>query len=699
MRIIDMVSAPTPIAPALLPESFRSLSPSREELRQWYRLMHMGRVLDDRAPNYLKQGLGWSYHAPCAGHDGIQVALGTTFRPSRDYLFPYYRDLTTCLAAGVTPEEILLNGMSKATDVASGGRHMSNHFAKPEIFIQNVSSSVANHAQHAAGLGRAIRSYRGTSIVFCSTGESSTAEGYFYEAVNGCSLFKLPVVFVIQDNGYGISVPKSQQTANRFVTDNFASFPNLKVIHCDGKDILDSVRAMREAVEFVQSGAGAVLVNAECVRIGSHSNSDRQELYRSPEELAAAKAADPLPRFRSVLLDSGTFNEAELLAIEAENLQQYEEAADRARKAPDPDPASIHDFVIADPWVPEGDGNASLARTPAPSPEAELTFLQAINTTMKELFRENADTFIWGQDVANQDKGGIFNVTKGMQQEFGEHRVFNGPIAEDYILGTADGFSRYCDGLRIIVEGAEFADYFWPAAEQMVEISHEFWRTNGKFSPNITIRLASGGYIGGGLYHSQNIEGWLTTLPGIRVVIPAFADDAAGLLRTSVRSRGTTVFLEPKFLYNAKMAKATVPDGFAVPFGKARFRRTGTDLSIIAYGTPVHFALEAAETLAKEGKSLEVLDLRSLVPLDFEAIARSVTKTSRVLIAHEDKVHGGFGGEIAAQISARLFEHLDAPVERVGSEFTPVGFHRALERAILPNTGKILDAARKLLAY
>ena len=685
-------------SPLVLPGTFHALSPSREEMRRWYGLMHMGRVLDDRAPNYLKQGLGWSYHAPCAGHDGIQVALGTAFRPRRDYLFPYYRDLTTCLSAGVTVEEILLNGMSKATDAASGGRHMSNHFAKPELYIQNVSSSVANHAQHAAGLGRAIRSYRGTSMVFCSMGESSTSEGYFYEAVNGCSLFKLPVVFVIQDNGYGISVPKSQQTANRFAVDNFASFPNLKVIHCDGKDLFDSVRAIREAVDFVASGAGAAIVNAECVRIGSHSNSDRHELYRSPEELAAAKAADPLPRLRSVLLGSGSFTEPEIAAIEAENLGRYEEAADRARRAPDPDPASVHDFVLPEPWTPEGDGNAEMERTPA-GPGEEMSFLQAINATMKDLFRENADTFIWGQDVASQDKGGIFNVTKGMQQEFGEHRVFNGPIAEDYILGTADGFSRYCDGLRIIVEGAEFADYFWPAAEQMVEISHEYWRTNGKFAPNITVRLASGGYIGGGLYHSQNVEGWLTTLPGIRVVIPAFADDAAGLLRTSVRSRGTTLFLEPKFLYNSKMAKATVPDGFAVPFGKARLRRKGTDLSIVAYGTPVHFALEAAEILAKEGKSVEVLDLRSLVPLDFEAIERSVRKTSRVLVAHEDKVHGGFGGEIAAQIGSRLFEHLDAPVERVGSEFTPVGFHRALERAILPDTEKILAAARTLLAY
>ena len=240
---------------------------------------------------------------------------------------------------------------------------------------------------------------------------------------------------------------------------------------------------------------------------------------------------------------------------------------------------------------------------------------------MKEVFRENQDTFIWGQDVASKEKGGIFNVTKGMEKEFGSHRVFNAPIAEDYIVGMANGFSRVCDDIRVIVEGAEFADYFWPAAEQMVEMSHEYWRTNGQFAPNVTVRLASGGYIGGGLYHSQNLEGWLTTLPGIRVVVPAFADDAAGLLRTAVRSRGITLYLEPKFLYNSPLAKTFVPAGFAVPFGKARLRRPGKDLTILAYGTPVHWALEAAEKLAKEGKEVEVLDLRSLAPLDFDAIA------------------------------------------------------------------------------
>jgi 2-oxoisovalerate dehydrogenase E1 component len=667
--------------------------PTPDEAKEWYRLMQLGRTLDDKAPNYLKQGLGWSYHAPNAGHDGIQLALGLTFRPGRDYLFPYYRDLTTCLAAGVTVDEILLNGMSKATDVASGGRHMSNHFAKPEIGIQNTSSAVSNHAQHASGLARAVRYYGRDAIVYCSVGESSTSEGYFYEAVNGASREKLPVVFVVQDNGYGISVPKAEQTANPYASDNFASFGNLVVIHADGTDVFDSFRAMREAAAFAAAGRGCALVHALCVRIGPHSNSDRQELYRSADELAQARARDPLPRLRLRLIEEGLADEAELAAIDAENARTYEEAADRTRGAPDPDPGSIFDFVVPEPWAPpSSDG------LPDDTGD-ELSLLQALNATLKDEFRANPDTFLWGQDVANKEKGGIFNVTKGMQPEFGERRVHNAPIAEDYIVGTADGFSRLDDRIRVVIEGAEFADYFWPAAEQMIELSHEYWRTHGKFSPNVTIRLASGGYIGGGLYHSQNIEGWLTTLPGIRVVVPAFADDAAGLLRTAIRSRGVTVYLEPKFLYNLPAARARVPRDFAVPFGKARVRRTGSDLTILAYGTPVHFALDAAATLEKEGASVEVVDLRSLVPLDLDAILASAKKTSRVLVAHEDKVHGGFGGELAAQIQQEAFSWLDAPVGRVGSTFTPVGFNRILERAILPNTEKILAAARETLKY
>jgi 2-oxoisovalerate dehydrogenase E1 component len=453
------------------------------------------------------------------------------------------------------------------------------------------------------------------------------------------------------------------------------------------------MRAMQEAVAYVRSGAGPAMVYATCVRIGNHSNSDKHEWYRDEAELAAAKAADPLPRFRALVLAQGV-SEEELKALEAENLATYNAASDAAVKAPNPDPASIFDFVIPEGWVgerfPEG---LHQERGEA------ISFIQALNQTLKEEFRHNPDTFIFGQDMANKEKGGIFNVSKGMQQEFGPARVFNAPIAEDFIVGTANGMSRFDEKLRIVVEGAEFADYIWPAAEQIVETSHDYWRSNGKFCPNLTIRLASGGYIGGGLYHSQNVEGWLTTLPGLRVVVPAFADDAAGLLRTAMRSRGTTLYLEPKFLYNAKMAQAHVPAEFAVPFGKARVRREGKDLTILAYGTPVHFALEAAAKLEAEGKSVEVVDLRSLSPLDEEAILRSVKKTHRCLIAHEDKVFGGFGGELAAIVASKAFAWLDAPVERVGSEFTPVGFNRILERAVLPNTDKVLAAARKVLAF
>jgi 2-oxoisovalerate dehydrogenase E1 component len=665
----------------------------REDLARMYRLMHLGRVLDDKAPNYLKQAIGWSYHAPSAGHDGIQLALGLSFRPGIDAFFPYYRDMTACLAAGLTVEEIILNGISKDADVAGGGRHMSNHFAKPSIGIQNVSSLTGNHTQHAAGLGRAVKHYGSKAIVFCSQGESSLSEGYCYEAIVGADREKLPVVFVVQDNGYGISVPKRDQAANEHLCDNFRGLPNLRILKCDGLDVLDSLAAMDEAVAHAASGAGPAMVYASCVRIGSHSNSDRHEWYRDEAELAAAKAADPLPRFRAHCLANGV-TEEELKALEAANLAEYEAASTKAIQAPDPDPASVHDFVIPEAWTSDRYPGGVHDEKGTP-----VSLIQALNQTLKEEFRHNPDTFIWGQDMANKEKGGIFNVSKGMQQEFGPGRVFNAPIAEDFIVGTANGFSRFDDRIRVVVEGAEFADYIWPAAEQIVECSHEYWRTKGQFSPNITLRLASGGYIGGGLYHSQNVEAWLTNLPGLRVVVPAFADDAAGLLRTAMRSRGMTCYLEPKFLYNSKMAQAVVPPDFAVPFGKARVRREGKDLTVLAYGTPVHFALEAAEKLAKEGVSVEVVDLRSLSPLDTGAIEASVKKTHRCLVAHEDKVFGGFGGELAALVGERCFPWLDAPVQRVGSEFTPVGFNRILERAILPNTAKVLDAMRQVLAF
>lgn len=667
----------------------------KETLHRWYYLLYLGRSLDERAPNYLKQAIGWSYHAPAAGHDGIQLAIGQVFRKNKDHMFPYYRDLQTVVSAGLTAEEVIFNGISRDADVAGGGRHMSNHFAKPAWNIHNVSSSTGNHTLHATGLGRALKTYEEKdAVVISSQGESSVSEGYVYEAINGASNEELPVVFVFQDNGYGISVPKEDQTANRKVAKNFEGFKNLRILYCNGKDVFDSMNTMIEAVEWSKKEQKPVLVHANCVRIGSHSNSDRHELYRDDNELNYVKEYDPLAKYRRMLLRYDRATEEELNEIEEKVKEEVRAAHKTALASPLPTPESIHEFVIPEPYVsekyPEGLHNYE---------GEKKRLIDGLNETLKAEFRHNPDTYIWGQDIANKDKGGIFNVTMGMQQEFGKKRVFNAPIAEDFIMGTANGMSRYNKDIRIVVEGAEFADYFWPAMEQYVETTHEYWRTKGQYSPNIVIRLASGGYIGGGLYHSQTTEGALATFPGVRVVYPSFADDAAGLLRTAMRSEGLTLFLEPKALYNAPKAATSVPDDFEVPFGKARIRREGSDLTMFTYGNTTHFCLEAAEKLAEEGVDVEVLDLRSLSPLDEESILKSIKKTSRALVVHEDKVFGGFGGEVASTIADLGFKYLDAPIRRVGSEFTPVGFSPVLEKAVLPNTDKIITAAREVLEF
>ncbi len=667
----------------------------KETLLKWYHLLKLGRSLDDRAPNYLKQAVGWSYHAPAAGHDAIQLAIGQNFDRSKDHLFPYYRDLQTCVSAGLTAEEIIYNGISKDADVAGGGRHMSNHFAKPAWNIHNVSSCTGNHTLHAVGIARGIKTYKAKGVAISSQGESSVSEGYVYEAINGASNEQLPVVFVFQDNGYGISVPKKDQTANRKVAKNFEGMKNLRILYCNGKDVFDSMNTMAEAVRHAEEEQKPVIVHANCVRIHSHSNSDRHELYRDKAELNYVQDYDPILKFKRLLLRYNRATEEEINEIDEKVKKEVKAAHKKGLAAPHPSPESIHDFVFAPAYEPQkfkdglhNEGGES------------KKLIEALNGTLKEEFRRNPHTYIWGQDMANKDKGGIFNVSKGMQQEFGKERVFNAPIAEDFIMGTANGMARFNKDIRIVVEGAEFADYFWPAMEQFVETTHEYWRTKGQYAPNITVRLASGGYIGGGLYHSQNIEGALTTFPGVRVVYPSYADDAAGLLRTAMRSEGMTLFLEPKALYNSPKAATPIPEEFEVPYGKARVRRSGSDLTIVTYGNTTHMCVEAADALHKEGKGdIEVIDLRSLIPLDKESVLESIKKTSRVLIVHEDKVFSGFGGEISAIISEIGFEYLDAPIKRVGSEFTPVGFNRTLEAAVLPNTQKIKDAAEELLAY
>jgi 2-oxoisovalerate dehydrogenase E1 component len=665
----------------------------KETVIEWYKLHQLGRKLDEKAALYLKMAKGWSYHAAFAGHDGIQLAIGKLFRQNKDFLFPYYRDMMTGLAAGITPEEIILNGLSKDTDVAGGGRHMSNHFAKPSIRIQNVSSCTGNHSQHAVGVARAIKKYQGDEIAIYSGGESACSEGYFSEAVHVSSLEQLPIIFVIQNNKYGISVPLVDQSANQVISDNFSGYKHLKIIECDGRDPFDSYRALQEAKEYVESGEGPAMVHADCDRIYSHSNSDRHEGYRSEEELNEVKRRDPLLQFRYNIIDNGFISDDELKEIEEKNKELVFAAADAAEEAPNADGTTWNEFLLPEPYVTadqdtEKDINYD---------DEKISYLEALNQCLKQEFRNNVNTYLWGQDIG---KGGVFNIVKGMPEEFGKARIFNAPIAENSIVGTANGFSRYNEDIRVLIEGAEFADYFWPAMEQLVELSHEYWRTKGQYSPNVTLRLASGGYIQGELYHSQNLEGTFTTLPGIRVVSPAFADDAVGLMRNSMRSKGTTMYLEPKFLYNFKPAFGPMPgDDFVVPFGKAKRRREGTDITIVTYGSAVHISNFAAEELEKENISVEIIDLRSLIPWDKEMVLDAVKNTNRVVVAHEDKLIGGFGGEIASVISDEAFSYLDAPVKRVGSKNVPVGFAKEYETETLLSIEDVKNAVLETVKY
>lgn len=683
---VHMVKAPKK-------EVLKASKTDTSQLLGWYRLLLISRKIDEKAMIYIRRGMGWSYHARCTGHEGIQVALGQCFRPKRDFLFPYYRDTATVIAAGLTPYELVLNGLSRADDVASGGRHMSNHFAKPSINIQNVSSCTGNHTLHAVGVGRAIKYYGQEAIAFASVGDSSMSEGYCYEAINGATREKLPVVFVIQNNGYGISVPLSEQTANKIVSDNFKGFKNLGIFCCDGTDFKDSFAKMTEAIAFVKLKGCPAIVHAECVRIGAHSNSDAHDLYRDEEELRRAQEQDPLLKLKSEMAKA-KISKSALDKIESEVEALIEEACAMAEKEELPAPESVEKFVFAKEYIPKKAEEDYVAG------ENTEKLREAINRTLMEEFEKNENTFLWGQDCASKKKGGVFNVTKGLLDKFGNRRIFNAPIAEDYIVGTANGMSRYNKDIRIVIEAAQFADYVWPAMEQVVEMGHEYWRTNGQFSPNVVLRLASGGYITGGLYHSQNVEAIMSHLPGIRVVYPAFADDAAGLLRTAIRSEGPTFFLEPKYLYNRPDAQAkTYGDDFAISFGKGKIRRLGQDASIITYGNTVHLSLMAAEELFDMGFSVEVFDLRSIKPLDYNGICDTTKKTGKVLVVHEDHLFNGIGSEVSAVIMENCFMDLDAPVSRLAAKNIPIGFAKVLENAILPQKEDIKKALLALLKY
>lgn len=661
----------------------------KDELLGVYRTMVLSRRLDEKMLTLLKQGKGF-FHIGAAGHEATQVAFGMLSRPGYDWFSLYYRDLCLYLSIGGKPEDVLLQHLARASDPSSGGRQMPEHFSSPELNVLPMSSSVGTQFLPALGLGLAAQFRGSNAYIYCSSGEGATSQGAFHEAMNWAARVKAPVLFLVQDNKYAISVPVTDQTAGGSAYKLARGYEGLARIHADGTDFFTIYSVARAAIEHIRAGKGPVCVVADVVRLLPHSSSDNHAKYRSPEELEKDRLIDPITRLEERLAADGLLDDDTIRSIRQEIKVLVDEVSARAIKEPDPDPASAQKHVFF-----EGELDIEYEKsTPSGDP---IVMVDALNHALREEMEHNDRIIVYGEDVARK-KGGVFSVTRELTERFGENRCFNAPLAENSIIGTAVGFSAA--GFKPVVE-IQFGDYIWPAMQQLRNSASSFrYRSNGRWGCPMVIRVPVGGYIHGGLCHSQNIEGLFAHMPGYRIALPSNAADAKGLLKTAIRMEDPVLFLEHKALYRMAAARAPEPDAdYFLPFGKANIVREGTDISIITYGMMVHKSVNVARELAREGISVEIIDIRTIVPLDTEAILQSVRKTSRVVVVYEDHEFAGFGAEISAQIAARAFEYLDAPVNRVAGAFTPVPFSDVLERAVLPQESDILNAIRATLAY
>ncbi|MFB3825680.1 MAG: thiamine pyrophosphate-dependent enzyme [Bryobacteraceae bacterium] len=684
---------------------FAGLEP--EQLIQAFRLMHTARRLDDREI-VLKRQNRIFFQISGAGHEAIQVAAGMNLRPGHDWVYPYYRDRALCLALGVTPLEMLLQAVGAAADPASGGRQMPSHWGHPRFNIVSSSSPTGTQFLQAVGCAEAgrFRKPEGDEITLVCSGDGATSEGEFWEALNAACLGELPVLFLVEDNGYAISVPVECQTAGGSISALVSGFPGLYRVEVDGTDFLASYSAVRDAVERCRSGAGPALVHAHVIRPYSHSLSDDERMYKTEAEREAERARDPVLTFPAFLIDSGVLDRYALQRITHEIDVEVHEATQQALHAepPEPESAMLHLYSRVDP------ASGDFETAPHFRGEA-LTMVDLLNATLHEEMRRDPAIVVFGEDVADcsreahlgevKGKGGVFKVTHGLQTEFGSGRVFNSPLAEAAIVGRALGMATR--GLKPVVE-IQFFDYIWPAMMQIRdELATMRWRSNGAFSCPVVIRVAIGGYLNGGaVYHSQCGEAAFTHIPGLRVVMPSSALDACGLLRTAIRSDDPVLFLEHKRLYREPYNRSPHPgEDFMIPFGRARVVKAGRSLTLVTYGALVQKAMLAATQVERHNPewSVEVIDLRSLAPYDWECVRASVEKTSRVIVAHEDTLSWGFGAELAARIAGELFHALDAPVGRVGALDTWVGYHPQLEAAILPQVETLAAAMERTLGY
>ncbi|MFL6442815.1 MAG: thiamine pyrophosphate-dependent enzyme [Candidatus Sulfotelmatobacter sp.] len=713
---------------------------TREQLIQAYRFMYTSRRIDDREI-LLKRQQKIFFQMSGAGHEAVGVAAGLALKTGYDWFYPYYRDRALCLTLGVQPYQMFLQGVGAADDPSSGGRQMPSHWSYPALHIVTQSSPTGSQILQAVGCadgGRYLShhpnaaqtptsgspdyrqfktvSFQNDEITYVSLGDGTSSEGEFWEAMNTAALGKLPVIFCVEDNGYAISVPVEVQTAGGSISRLVSGFPNFHFEEVDGTDPVASYAAFRRAAKYCRAGHGPAFVHAHVIRPYSHSLSDDERLYRPESERERDAQRDPVTRTQMFLLREGILDDKGINQLEKEVEAELQVAVDRALEALPPAPES----VMQNLYSPDLDVTSSVFETPAIVAEsstdgkkvAPKTMADLITATLRDEMKRDERIVIFGEDVADcsreeylkhklvKGKGGVFKLTFGLQCEFGNDRVFNSPLAEAAIVGRATGMATR--GLKPVVE-IQFFDYIWPAMMQLKdELPTIRWRSNNGFSAPCVIRVAIGGYLtGGAIYHSQCGESIFTHIPGLRVVFPSNAQDAAGLLRTAVRCDDPVLFLEHKRLYRESYGRASYPGpDYMIPFGKAKVVQAGTDLTVISYGAVIPRALQAAQKLEREqGVKVELIDLRSLNPFDWDTIAASVAKTNRALVAYEDTLSWGYGAEIAARIADQLFDQLDAPVRRVAAKDTFVAYQPILEDAILPQPNDLYLAMRDLASY
>jgi len=687
---------------------------SREQLLAAYRTMLLSRRLDDKEVQLKRQNKIF-FQISGAGHEAVLAAAGLVLKPAYDWFYLYYRDRALCLTLGMTPAEMLYEAVGAAVDPSSGGRQMPSHWGHKALNIVSTSSPTGTQFLQAAGSAEAsLRAkildvtdgFHGDEVVLVTTGDGTTSEGEFWESLNTASNLKLPVVYLVEDNGYAISVPVEVNTAGGSVSALVRSFPNFHIEEVDGCDFVASHAAMTRAVEHARQRKGPALVHAKVIRPYSHSLSDDETMYRPPEERDADAARDPVTQFPKWLVAQGHATDAQIAAVADEVERVVLEATDDALGQPQPGADTVY-YAVYSPDVDPTSEQFDTEDDPQ-STGNETTMVDLLNACMKDEMRRDPRILVFGEDVADvsreeylgkvKGKGGVFKVTWGLQKEFGGTRVYNSPLAEANIVGRAIGLALR--GFKPVVE-VQFFDYIWPAYMQLRdELATMRWRSNNAFSAPVVVRVTYGGYIRGAIYHSQTGASLFTHCPGLRVVCPATALDANGLLRTAIRCDDPVIFLEHKHLYRQTYNKAAYPGpNFMIPFGKARVVRPGSHVTVVTYGATVQRALAAANQVAEHGIDVEVIDLRTLSPWDQETVYASVKKTSRVIVAYEDSISWGYGAEIAARIADDCFAWLDAPVKRVASTDTFVGYAPQLEDAILPQVETFRTAYEEIVKF